>query len=291
MLIAAFFFSVMSALVKIAGQTLPSQEIVLARNAVALAAGYVMVRRAGVALWGQNKRLLVWRGVVGFIALTCFYYSVTHLPLADATVLQFMNPIWTALLAAAILGERLDRRTVAAGLVSVFGVVILVRPSFIFGGQSLPTVPVVVAIVGSVTSAFAYVAVRELRRTEHPLTVVFYAPLIAFPLSIPTAAPTLVAPTLVELALMVGVGACAQLGQVYMTRGLHSETAARATTALYAQLVYAFVFGWVLFAEPPTFASASGAALVLAGVALVARRDSPVTESTLEVGEQSPLSR
>jgi drug/metabolite transporter (DMT)-like permease len=88
MLLSAFAFSVMSVLVKWAGQRLPSQEIVVARAAVSLVLSWLMLRRAGVDLWGHARGWLLLRGVFGFLGLSCVFYSLTHLPIAEATVIQ-----------------------------------------------------------------------------------------------------------------------------------------------------------------------------------------------------------
>ncbi|HEX8906864.1 MAG TPA: DMT family transporter, partial [Longimicrobiaceae bacterium] len=108
MVLSAFFFSVMSLLVKLAGARIPSQEVVLVRAVVSLAVAYALVVRAKPGNWGRRKGLLVFRGLVGFAALSCFFYGVIHLPLADATVIQYTNPVWTAWLGAWLLDEALS---------------------------------------------------------------------------------------------------------------------------------------------------------------------------------------
>ena len=103
MVLAAFFFSLMALLVKVVGQRLPSAEMVLARSAVAVVLSYGMLRRARVAPWGRRKGLLVFRGMAGFGGLLCMFYALTKLPLADATVIVYTNPVFTALLAARLI--------------------------------------------------------------------------------------------------------------------------------------------------------------------------------------------
>jgi drug/metabolite transporter (DMT)-like permease len=133
MVAAAFFFSVMSLFVKLAGQRLPTTEIVLARSVVMLVISYGLVRRADLRPWGTRKLLLVTRGLIGFSALLCFFVAVTRLPLADVTVIHFTNPVFTALLAAIILGESMRRREVVGLALSIVGVALVARPSCLFG--------------------------------------------------------------------------------------------------------------------------------------------------------------
>lgn len=277
MALAALFFSTMSFFVKLGGTRLPLVELVFARSIVSLVIAGYSVYRLGLSLWGTNKRLLVLRGVFGFGALCCYFYAITHLPLADATVLQFTNPIFTALLAAAILRERMSRRDIASACVSLLGVVFVARPSFIFGHStaSLDLLAVGVALLGAIFSAGAYICVRKLRESDHPLVVVWYFPLLSTPAIAPFAAAHWVWPVGFEWLILIAIGVLAQLGQVYMTRSLHIETAARATAASYLQIVFAIVWGATAFHEPPSVLTITGAALVIGGTLGLAQRPTP----------------
>ena len=163
MVASALAFSVMSALVKEAGQQLPSQEIVLGRAIVSLILSYVLVRRIGLSIWGVRRPLLIVRGLLGFVGLSCYYYSVTHLPLAEATVIQYVHPLVTALLAGVFLAERLELKIVGAILVSLVGVALIARPSILFGTQTvaLDGFAVAIGLVGAV-----FVAVGQARRIQ-----------------------------------------------------------------------------------------------------------------------------
>jgi drug/metabolite transporter (DMT)-like permease len=117
MAVSAFWFSVMALGVKAAGRRLPSQEVVLVRGVVTLALSWAALRRAGLAVRvpGRGRQaLLALRGLFGTAGLTCFYASVTRLPLAEATLLQYTNPLWAAALAAVALGERVRARDALA---------------------------------------------------------------------------------------------------------------------------------------------------------------------------------
>jgi drug/metabolite transporter (DMT)-like permease len=272
MALAAFFFSVMSLLVRVAGTRLPSAQIVLARAAVSLVISFWMLRAAGVSPWGKNRRTLALRGLFGFGGLNCFYWALVHLPLAEATVLQYTNPVFTALLAVPVLGERLRRRHLASVALSLAGVVLVARPATLFGGAgaALPALPVAVALLGAALSAAAYVTVRKAGGSEHPLVVVFWFPLVATPLALPAALGAWVQPAGVEWLVLLGVGVSTQIAQVFMTRGLLLETAARATAASYLQVVFAAGWGALLLAEAPDLATGLGSALIGCGLLLLA---------------------
>lgn len=273
---AAFFFSLMSLFVKVVGQHLPSQQIVLIRSAVTLLYSYVAVRWVGVDALGNNRKLLFLRGFLGFCALSCFFFALTKLPLADATVFHYTNPVFVGIIAAVALNESLSPTEIGGALLSLVGVVLIARPSFLFGGaaSSLPLAYVGIALGGALFSAAAYVAVRKLRETEHPYVVVLYFPLIATLGSAPTAAFTDLAwPTPLEwIMLIAGIAGCAQIAQVMLTRGLHAERAGRAMAVTYLQIVFAAVWGVLFFQEIPDVLSIFGALLVISGTLLVARR-------------------
>lgn len=282
----AFWFSVMSLLVKTAGARLPVSELVLVRAVVTLVLSAGMLWHAGVAPWGRRHGRLVLRGVFGFCALLCFYYALTHLPIADATVLQYMNPVFTALLAAAVLGERLALGEIAATLVSFAGVVLVARPSaLVGGGAALPVHAVLVALLGAACSAAAYVTVRSMGRSEHPLVVVFYFPLVSVPLAIPAVLPVWVWPRAWEWTVLLGVGIATQIAQVYLTRGLQLEPAGRATAVGYLQVVFAALWGLLFFGERPGLWTMGGTLLVVAGtLALTAVRQR-------HTGREAPVTR
>ena len=273
MLLAAFFFSLMALLVKVAGQRLPSTQLVLARSVVGLVLSYAMLRRAGLATWGHRKGLLFFRGLAGFAALLCFFYALTKLPLADTTAIVYVSPAFTAILAALFLKETLRRNEILGLLSSLAGVLFVAQPSFLFGAaaDSLNLFAVGIAVLGAVFSSLAYVTVRKLRETEHHLVVVFYFPLVATPASIPLMIPDALWPTPLEWLMLLAIGVFTQIAQVYLTKGLHAEKAGRALSMSYVQIVFAALWGFLFFSEIPDALSILGALLVVAGTLAVAR--------------------
>lgn len=274
MVASAFFFSVMSLGVKLVGQRIPSQEVVLVRGVLNAAFTYGLLRRAGVPALGNRPSVLILRGLFGFLALSCLYYGFVHLPLADATVLQYTNPVWTALLAAWLLRERVESGEAGVMVASLAGVVLIARPGFIFGGDAarLDLLAVGVVLLGSILSAAAYVTVRQLARTEDPLVIVFYFTLVAMVGSLPGTIAAAVWPTPLEWGFLLLVGVCAQAGQVFLTRGLQLEPAGRATAIGYLQVVFAAVWGAIFFAEVPDGWVITGAAVILGSTLILARR-------------------
>ncbi len=276
MVVGAFAFSVMSALVKAAGRELPTMEVVLGRSLVMLALVAATLRARGTPFWGRERRLLLLRGALGFVALTGFYYGVVHLPLADATVIQYTNPVWTALIAALVLAEHLRPREVALSLLSLAGVTLVARPSFLFGAQGarLDPVAVGVALAGAVFSAAAYVTVRRLKG-EAAMVIVFYFALVSSLAAAPTVVPVWVTPTFEGWFLLAAIGVSTYVGQLFMTLGLKREPAGRVMAVGYLQIVFAAGWGYLFFHEVPDGWGAAGAVLVVASTLALGRGGRP----------------
>lgn len=264
----AFCFSLMTVCVKQLHGRLPVAEVVLGRALISVVLSGVLVRRAGLDPWGQRRGLLAVRGLVGTAALFAVYGGVMQLPLAAATVLQYLYPSVTALLAWRWLGERPGARLGAAIALGCLGVVLVARPFGLGGGPALPPLGVAAAVGGALLTAVAYVSVRELGRSEQPQVIVLWFPLISIPLSLPLVVMQPVLPSPAELGWLVGVGLFTQLGQIGLTHGLVRLRAARATTVSYAQVGFAALWGWWLFGETLAPATLAGGGLILASILL-----------------------
>jgi len=283
MMESALAFTVMGVFAKLAGQSLPVAEIVFARGIVSLVLSLATLRRAGVSPWGIQRRRLVVRGLIGASGLGCLFYALRSLPLAEATVIQYLHPVFTAVLAAVVLRERAGAGVLLSLALGVSGVLLVARPAFLFGAASaadLPPLALLAALGGAFFSACAYVAVRHLSATEHPLVIVFYFAFVATFASLPFAARAAVVPHGYEWALLAGVGVAAQLGQVALTHGLRLEPATRATALSYLQVVFAAIAGALVFGDRPGLWTAAGALLILAGSLVVIRdaRRAPTPE-------------
>jgi drug/metabolite transporter (DMT)-like permease len=273
MMLSAFAFSIMTVLVKLVGERLPSQEIVVARAIVSLVLSWSLLRRAGVSPWGEDKLWLWIRGGLGFAGLSCVYAAVTHLPLAEATVLQYLHPAITALLAGLFLREVITPRILIATAISLVGVVLVARPTLLFGEAAVPLEPiwVMAAIGGATFSAAAYVVVRRLSQHEDPLVIVFYFPLVTVPLAIPTMLPNFVWPEGIDWLLLLGVGLTTQVGQVSLTRGLAILPASQGTALSYLQVVFAAIWSVMIFGEDLGGWTLVGGALVISSAFWLAR--------------------
>ena len=254
---------------------LPVAEVVLCRALISVVLTAVGLKLANVSPWGERRGLLLLRGLCGSLALLCFFEAITVLPLASATVLQYTYPTFTALAAAVFLGERLRRSIVLAVLLGWGGIMLVAQPDWLSRGMTtLPMTAIVIALGGAVFTALAYVCVRRLSSTEHPLVIILYFPMLSVPLTLPLVAHEGVMPLGAEWIWLLGVGVFTQLGQIWVTEGLSRMPAARATSINYVQVVFAALWGWLVFSESLNAWVISGSILVLIStlVSLAARR-------------------
>jgi len=267
MLLSAFAFAVMTACVKLVGtHNIPVFEIVAARAIISLFISYIDIKRKKIAVWGNNKKLLLARGMTGSLALICVYYAVTTLPLAEATLLQYTYPVFTALLAFFLLKEKIQRSTLLCIVLSLLGLVLMVMPNLsVTNGATLPWFSVFVALLGALGSALAYVIVKRLSTTEDSSVIIFYFPLIALPLSLTLLGDDFVMPNTEALLLLLFVGIFTQIGQVGLTKAMQSEVATKVTAFSYVQVVFSIIFGFIIFNEVPSAWTLSGGALIIIG--------------------------
>lgn len=273
MLLSALGFSIMSACVKLVSQHgIPVLEIVAFRALVSLILSTITVKHKKLSIWGNNKPWLIARGVVGAFALMCVYYALATLPLAEATMLQYFHPIFTALLAFVFLKERLQLSTALCIACSVLGLSFIIQPHFIFGNNidnptpnSLPTLSIIAALCGAFGSAVAYIIVKKLSRSEDPSVIIFYFPLIALPLSLIALADNFVIPSLESLSLLLLVGVFTQVGQIGLTKAMQTEDAGKATAFSYIQVLFSIILGVIIFSEVPTLYTLLGGGLIIIG--------------------------
>lgn len=272
MLISALGFALMAACVKeVSGLGIPVLEIVAARAIVSGIISYADIKRKKISPWGHNKTLLIARGTVGSFALMFVYYAVTTLPLAEATVLQYLHPVFTAVLALYFLKESIQRSTIACIVISLLGLFIIIQPNLVQQDLQLdsavqyPWISIGAGVLGAFGSAVAYIIIKKLTKTDDSSVIIFYFPLVAFPISMMMLGSDFVMPSLAATGLLILVGIFTQVGQVGLTKALHSADANKATAYAYVQVLFSVFIGWAYFSEVPMATTIMGGGLIMFG--------------------------
>lgn len=266
MLLGILLFSLNDVMGKWLVATYTVGQVLLLRSAAALLVITPFVVKQGVqrTLRPERPGLQLLRVTLGSCEVALFYWAVSYLPLADTMTLWLAAPVWAVVLAALLLGERVDAGrwlAVAAGFV---GVAIALNPS----GQSL-SLPAIIALVGSFSFAAMMITGRQLRGTPD-VTLVFWQTLGALVMGLVLLPFGWVTPSLADLGLLGLLGIVAMVAHICVTRSLKFAEASVVVPYQYTLIVWALVFGWFVFGDWPTPAMLFGAALIIAsGLALL----------------------
>lgn len=267
MVLSSLFFAVMAAAAKIVGERVPMQQIVLVRGVLCALVTLWWLSAAGVSWRGRRPGILLLRGALGYAALSCYFWSVHHLPLAEAILIQQTHPVFAAAFAWLFLREPPGRRFAPALALAIAGIAVLVQPGA--AGSFVGGWGVLIAFSGALLSAGAYVAVRDASRTEHPMALVFWFPAVSAVLALPgTVAAGPVWPSGAEWLGLGFIALAGQLGQVFLTRGLYRVPAGRATLANPLTTVFGAFLGWGVFGERIGWPTLAGGVLLVAAVLL-----------------------
>lgn len=268
MIISALGFSVMGLFVKLASlRGFPVLEIITVRAGISLVLSYWDIKRARVRAFGFNRKILVLRGVLGFLALLAVYTSLTLLPLAEATLIQYLHPLFTAILAWHFLKEPISRETMFCLLLAILGLLIISQPQSV-EAQKISAVALSIAVAGAAMSGGAYTTVRYLSKTEHPSVIILYFPLICFPLTILLGWQDFIIPTGSDWLILFSIGVFTQIGQIGLTRGIALETAGKAAAISYIQIVFAAILGIMVLGEKLSVNTIIGSVFIVSGLAV-----------------------
>lgn len=269
-ILASAIFSIMIALIKMAGDRLHVTQILFIRQAtmVALAMPAIWSGWPG-SLHSSRPRLQLARVGLAFCAMTLGFSAVIHLPLAEATVISFSKAFFTTLLAIFILGEvvRLPRWT---GLLAGFtGVVIIVWPS---PGTELQ-IWHLAAVASAVCVSAVFIIIRVLAQLDKPVTILTYQ---AVGVGLLMAAPMLWFwqwPTPFEWGLLLGIGVLSAGAQYLNILAMKAGEASAMAPLEYSRLIFATVLGLWLFAEWPEPRVWLGAAIIIGAALYVLHRE------------------
>ena len=263
MLFAVFCFALMNLIVKFLND-IPAMEIILFRSAVSFVICVVGLRMQNVKGLGTNKKVLFLRGLFGGTALFLFFTTIQNMPLASAITLHYLAPIFTAIIAWLILGERLVLLQWLFFLISFVGVTMV--KGF---DERVDTLYFIMGIVSAFLSGCAYNCIRKLKTSEHPLMVILYFPLVTLPIaSLYCIFYEWKMPMGWDWLNVLLVGLLTQIAQFYMTKAYQIEEAARVASVSYTGIIYALGFGFLFFQETFNIYVFIGIGLMLLGVIL-----------------------
>jgi drug/metabolite transporter (DMT)-like permease len=251
---------VMATVVKHLGHELPAMEILFFRSAIGLLFVLPLFARNPLEPF-RTKRpgMHLLRGAVGAVGNACFFWTITHMLLADAMALQFSRPLFMIPLAVFLLGETVGLRRTAVAAVGFAGIMLYARP---FTGGFEPDA--FVGALGALAGGLVVICIKRLATTEPTRVIMFYYAVWNALFALIPAALFWVTPTLPQLALLTVVGILGIGGQSLITHGLTMGEATVLVPLDYSRIIYSAALGYLLFNEIPGPWSFAGMALIVA---------------------------
>ena len=249
-------------------QKIPAHELVLARSIISFSISSIIIKQKKLPFFGVNKNWLLIRGFAGMIALTLFFETIHHLPIAVASTVQYLAPIFTMIFTMLFLGERILKMQWLFVLVAFIGVTLIGLNALI-----LKTNPVeldffwlTLGLISAAFSGIAYTAIVKLKATDAPINIVSYFPMLSIPIMTVWCFFDFVMPRGIEWLLLLIIGIFTQIAQMLLTKALHQDSASLITPFQYLGSIYAMLMGYFIFDERLNFLIIIGVGLTLMGV-------------------------
>ncbi len=260
MVFAVFCFALMNACAK----SLPNigaHELVFFRSIISFSISFWFIRKENIPILGNNRKWLLIRGFTGLVALTIFLSTIKHMPLASASTIQYLSPIFTVLFGIWINQQKVNPVRWILFAVAFMGAIC------IKGFDSRVSVFwLSMGVLASAIAGLAYNAVIRCRDTDHPITIVMYFPMVAIPITGIACLFDWKTPHGMDWLFLLGMGITAQIAQYFTTRALHSQAASKVTPWNYFGALFSLVIGYFIFDEQVGWLSVFGMVLIISAV-------------------------
>ncbi len=263
---ASLFFSLMTVCVKKVDSRINIYELVFFRSLISLLITSLILKKKEINPWGNNRKLLFLRGILGTVALVCIFYAIRNMPLSISTVIQYTYPIFISIFAGIFINEKISKNTVLSLILGWLGILVILNQSQLANiNVEIEKLSIFIAFFGAISTAFAYITVKKLSATEDIFIIIKYFPLVSVITLFPIVLRNWVTPNLNDLFWIMGIGIFTQLGQTFLTIGLKKLPASEASTINYLQVFFGSIWGVLFFSELINVNFIFGSILVLLG--------------------------
>ena len=219
----------------------------------------------------KTKRLRthIIRGVFHSSSMFAWFYAITIIPLADATALSFVVPVYASIGAIVFMGEPTNKIRWLAVLLGFAGMMIILRPGFAdvnFGAW--------LVVVSAIAVAISKLMAKSLARTDSPETIVFYMSLTILVVSFIPALSVWIWPSTNIWFWLVALGVCGSFAHVVQTHSYRVGDVTAVEPVSYFRLIWAALFGFVIFGEVPEVWTWIGTAVIVTGAIILTRNES-----------------
>ena len=269
MLLASINFALLNALVKLLSTDFHLSQIIFFRSFFAMLFILPLVTKAGLSSLKTNSiKLQTIRCLLAVLAMYLWFYSISKIPLAEATAINFMAPIFGAIFAIFLLKEKIRYRRIIAVVVSLFGALIIIRPGLINLNIFIFT-----TLVASILMGLASVYIKKITSVDHPNAVVFYMPMV---LTAVSTIPCIIYwknPSVLSFLLLVCTGLTAFLAHICVTKAFSSSEATFVLVFDYLRLPFTALLAFILFNETTSFWVWTGGLIIFLSSIYVAYRE------------------
>ena len=266
---AAASLVAMALLVRVLAPDYDVLELIFLRNAVNLCLMVPWIVRAGPAGLGTRRLVLhAFRNALHYAGNLAWFFAVTMVSLAELSALQFTMPIFTVVMAALVLGERVDAARALVVAAGFAGALIVLRPDV-----AAPGAGQLVALAAAFLYAASFVATKRLSETESANAVVFYMSVFVLLFSAAPAAFVWKTPDAADLPAIIGLGAAGYATHYCVTRAMAAAEASFVVPFDFLRLPMSAAAGIALFAEPLRATTVVGAAVIFAAAWINTRRE------------------
>lgn len=246
---SAFFFALMNVFVRLSGD-LPFIQKSFFRNFVALIFAYMVIKRKGdeFRCKRENIKFLVLRSAFGTLGILCNFYSIDHLVLSDASMLNKMSPFFIIILSFIFLKEKINLVQISAVILAFLGSLFIIKPTF----SNMDLFPSLIGLLGGFGAGAAYTAVRYLgNRGQKGPFIVFFFSAFSCVVTLPVILFTYEAMTLQQFVFLILAGAAAAGGQFTITAAYTYAAAKNISVYDYSSVIFSAILGYFIFAQVP----------------------------------------
>lgn len=242
-----------------------------------------LLRGRGAVLRTRRHGLHFATAVLTVIMTASFFVALSRMPLAEATALNFTAPLFTTVIAAWMLKERVGLARWGATVIGFVGVLIILRPGFI----EIPPVALLPTF-GAFLLAWWFIAVKRLSATESTATITTYQTLWSALLLTLIAVPVWVTPTWETLGYSAAMGGLGTTGIIFTSRAFSLAEASIVAPLDYMRLPFIAIVGYLAFGEIPDGISVVGALIITASAIFIVRRATVTERARQQSGGISP---
>ncbi len=279
-------FALMAALIKLASETgIHLMEIVFWRQFVSLPIllGWALATGGLARLATKRPKAHAVRGIYGLVGMLLNFGGVILLPLAEATTIGFSAPIFAVILSIVLLKESVGIWRWSAVITGFIGIVIIAQP----GGGTIPLEGAMVALGAAFMIALISIQIRDLGRTDKPLVIVFWFSAISVVTTLPAMLWVHEPLTAHQWLLLLGIGLAGTWGQLLVTMALRFGEVSAVIVMDYSSLIWATLYGWLIFSVLPTTSLWFGAPLIIAAGVIITWRERVVRQHRFADQRQS----